>query len=1050
MDISYYKQFEPFFGAWYITELIGEGSFGKVFEIERTEFGRTYKAALKVITIPEKPSEIKNALMSGMSEQDVTTYYRSIAENVIAEFDMMAKMKGHSNIVNCEDYIVKEHECDIGWDVFIRMELLTPAEYHFAENGCDETNIINLGIDLCKALEVCQKNNIIHRDIKPQNIFISENGDFKLGDFGVAKTIEKTTGELSKKGTYSYMAPEVYKCENYDNSADIYSVGIVLYRYLNNNRTPFLPQPPEMITHSAQEKALEKRMSGEKLPIPVNSSESLAKIILKACEYNPAYRYSSPSEMRRDLESLGMGDAVTNMSEYKTCEGYFKPISTPWPKGKIIIASIVSGIIILFACLGIVLNKFGVFDNKTDNTLSTSDVTSGNVVTFAITEGTTAQIIPASYTFDKSTKTLTVGGTQIGDFDLIDEDWYDLREDVEKVVVLDGTTAVSDLAFNFCINLKSIELPDTLETIGYAAFRHCVSIKEIKIPDSVTSIGANAFEECSSLEKITLGYNLQYLGKDPHNPGSVFKGCVSLASVEIPENVYYIGDFTFKNCIKLQSIYIPENVYTIGRNPFLGCDNLRKITVAPENPYYYSDEYGALFDKLQTQLIAVPVNCDKTNYVFPDSLLDISNWALDGCINVKRVTLPDGFTGRLEYTFDDCPNLESIKVSSSNESYSTDDQGVLYNKDKTWIVTFPQGKTEYSIPESIYSIEDEFSGCKKLKTIRIHKNISSIEADAFNSCDSLEEIVIDSSNLKYTSVDNVLFNKSKSDLIKYPEGKKETSYSVPSGVVKIFNLSNRNLEKIDISDSVVTINYDAFWHCNNLKTISFGKSFTSFGYSGEFVVDFENPFKDCKKLERISVDFRNRSFKTDWYGALYTSDMTKLICLPANSGCTSYTVPDTVNILLNCFYNCKDLKTLTIGSGVSNICIGDEGSESIVGFDGCTSLEHINVSSGNSVFSSVDGVLFDKNQSTLLLYPPAKINEDYTIPSHVIYLHDFAFFNCRHLKRLHIHKNVELNPNAFIGDDSNYKIYYGGSKDKWDEKMYNSDNVFFGYSKLPK
>ena len=87
-----------------------------------------------------------------------------------------------------------------------------------------------MGVDICKALELYQKYNIIHRDIKPENIFVSDNGDFKLGDFGIARTIEKTMSDLSKKGTYNYMAPEVYQGGEYGFSVDLYSLGIVLYR----------------------------------------------------------------------------------------------------------------------------------------------------------------------------------------------------------------------------------------------------------------------------------------------------------------------------------------------------------------------------------------------------------------------------------------------------------------------------------------------------------------------------------------------------------------------------------------------------------------------------------------------------------------------------------------------------------------------------------------------------------------------------------------------------------------------------------------------------
>jgi len=165
-------------------------------------------------------------------------------------------------------------------------------------------DIIRLGIDICKALELCQRYNIIHRDIKPENIFISDNGDYKLGDFGIARTIERTTSGLSKKGTYSYMAPEVYIGKKYGFSVDTYSLGLVLYRMLNKNRGPFLPQPPEAITYDNREQALARRMSGEPLPRPFYGEGRLGEIVLKACAFDPKDRYSSPQQLRQELEAI--------------------------------------------------------------------------------------------------------------------------------------------------------------------------------------------------------------------------------------------------------------------------------------------------------------------------------------------------------------------------------------------------------------------------------------------------------------------------------------------------------------------------------------------------------------------------------------------------------------------------------------------------------------------------------------------------------------------------------------------------------------------------
>lgn len=304
MDMNYYKQYEPIFGSWHITRLIGEGSFGKVFEMERQDFGVTSKAALKAITVPAIESEVRDVTADVMDEESIRSYYSTFVQNLVKEFDLMGRLKGSSNIVSYENHQIIEHKEGIGWDILIQMELLTPLNYYIQKNTVTRQDVIRLGIDMCKALELCQKYNIIHRDIKPENIFISDNGDFKLDDFGVAHTVEKTTSGLSMKGTYSYMAPEVYMGKDYDSTVDIYSLGLVLYRLLNGNRIPFLPAAPAPITYSDRENALTKRFFGAPLPPPSHADGRLAEIVLKACAYEPKDRYSSPIQIRQELEAI--------------------------------------------------------------------------------------------------------------------------------------------------------------------------------------------------------------------------------------------------------------------------------------------------------------------------------------------------------------------------------------------------------------------------------------------------------------------------------------------------------------------------------------------------------------------------------------------------------------------------------------------------------------------------------------------------------------------------------------------------------------------------
>lgn len=291
-------------GNWKLVSKIGEGSFGIVYEAHREDFGIQYRSAIKIITIPQSRDEIKSARSEGMSDESVSTYFRGIVEEIVQEFALMSKLKGSSNVVSYEDHDVIEHADHMGWDIIIRMELLTPLLDYIQSNIVSRESVIQLGIDICKALELCQKYNIIHRDIKPENIFVSESGDYKLGDFGIARTIDKTMGGLSKKGTYTYMAPEVYKEDPYNSTVDIYSLGIVLYRLLNDNRAPFLPLAPAPLHYNDRENAMAKRMSGTPLPAPSRGDNRLNEIVLKACAFQSRDRYSSPKQMRVALENV--------------------------------------------------------------------------------------------------------------------------------------------------------------------------------------------------------------------------------------------------------------------------------------------------------------------------------------------------------------------------------------------------------------------------------------------------------------------------------------------------------------------------------------------------------------------------------------------------------------------------------------------------------------------------------------------------------------------------------------------------------------------------
>lgn len=289
---------------WKFVEKIGEGAFGKVYKAERSEKGKTFYSAVKVITIPSSQSELNSVCSESSDEQSARDYFQNLVEECVQEVSTMEYFRGNSHVVSIEDYKVVEYLDTIGWDIYIRMEYLTSFMEYCSGKQLKEDEVIQLGIDLCKALEYCQMQNIIHRDIKPENIFVSRFGEFKLGDFGIARELDRSMSGLSKKGTFSYMAPEMYRGEAYDSRVDIYSLGIVLYKLMNRNRLPFISMEKQLITYRDKENALSRRMSGEQLPNPADANQAFAEVIVKACSYDRERRYQSPHDLRAALEDL--------------------------------------------------------------------------------------------------------------------------------------------------------------------------------------------------------------------------------------------------------------------------------------------------------------------------------------------------------------------------------------------------------------------------------------------------------------------------------------------------------------------------------------------------------------------------------------------------------------------------------------------------------------------------------------------------------------------------------------------------------------------------
>lgn len=270
---------------WEIKEVIFESTDSVVYEILRNGYHIKSHAALKVTAILKLNSCLN----------DVYSPYES---NAFKECVIMEKLKGCSNIVSYEDYAVIPHRDGKGWDVLMKTELLPSLFRYDSDIPFTAAILVQLGIDICRGLEVCQANGVFHRDISPLNIFVTHYGCFKLGDFGHACFASDTQARPLE--IQNFMSPEACFEDGFYYCSDVYSLGLVLYYFLNGEAMPFW-ESSEPDEENAQT-AFEKRMNGASLERPVNGSEKLWAAIKKACEYEPKNRFASARGFRNALE----------------------------------------------------------------------------------------------------------------------------------------------------------------------------------------------------------------------------------------------------------------------------------------------------------------------------------------------------------------------------------------------------------------------------------------------------------------------------------------------------------------------------------------------------------------------------------------------------------------------------------------------------------------------------------------------------------------------------------------------------------------------------
>jgi len=404
----------------------------------------------------------------------------------------------------------------------------------------------------------------------------------------------------------------------------------------------------------------------------------------------------------------------------------------------------------------------------------------------------------------------------------------------------DSVTTIEFASFWYCGIVESIEIPSSVISIGKRVFGYCRSLRSVIIPDSISLIVDQLFEGCESLNSVRIPENITSIGY------GAFWYCSSLTTINIPNSVTTIGEYAFNGCNSLESITIPENVTSIGKYAFDDCYALTYINVSDNNSNYKSID-GVLFNKAETELIQYPANNSRTSYKIPDSItsiryklfrgcrnlesieipssiISIDYEAFYGCSALKSITIPENVTSIGNNAFVCCSSLPYINVSESNLNFKSVD-GVLFNKAGNVLIQYPSGnsRTYYNIPDSVISIKNNAFGCS---SALIYINVSE-------------------SNLNYKSIDGVIYNKTGTELIRYPEGNSRTFYKIPDSVTSVgdyafFNCEN--LAEIEIPYSVNMIKYSAFAGCSSLLSMTIPQSVSSIK---------DNVFSKCSALSHV-------------------------------------------------------------------------------------------------------------------------------------------------------------------------------------------------------
>ena len=614
---------------------------------------------------------------------------------------------------------------------------------------------------------------------------------------------------------------------------------------------------------------------------------------------------------------------------------------------------------------------------------------------------------------------------------------------ITSITMPENVVSISSGTFSGCTSLTSITIPSGVENIGEDAFRSCTSLTSINIPDSVTSIDFGAFSGCTSLSSITIPEKVENIGKlgfagctsltainvadgnenySSENgvlfnkdktelkcypagnnnknysiPESVinigenaFSDCENIIDITIPDSVVSIGEYAFNRCTRLENIVISDNVTNIDSGTFEGCSNLASITI----PDGVTSIGGHAFNSCESLV----------NIKIPDSVTDIGYAAFYDCLNLKSITIPYGVTSIGGSAFNNCKSLEYVTIPNS---VTVIGDSTFYDCSSLKSVTISNGVTNIG--------DSTFYNCKSIENVVIPDNVTNIEKSAFSNCTSLTSIIIPD-KVKWIGSD-AFYNCPLLINVEIPESV-EAIDSEAFGYIEdpdsYFNRVINDIFAIYCAQDSIAATYATK---NNIpyKTPCSG----SHTYSDEWTIDRDATIDNygLKSHHCTICGFAtNPVLLPKTYEILYESfyDEETLYVSGYRGAPSDVVIPSQIDGKLvteigeNAFKNCTSLINVTIPDSVMNI--GDWA------FSGCTNIEAINVDENNKVYSSANGVLFNKDMTELLYYPVCKNDKNYIVPNSITSINDYAFDGCANLESISLHNGVvDIGYGAFRG-----------------------------------